>query len=135
MTNASASVTSARRRGAKPLNLGPDSSDSGRQVVHHLLGSEPQHVIAGSSERAVSAVVGRLPPCMIRAVDFDDEAHFGSEQVGDEPPEQRHLPAKRDAEAPAADGFEQARFGRRGSMAHVRRPLGEQASMLRAGVA
>ena len=94
------------------------------QVAHDELRLEPQDGVPGARQRAVAPSIG--PLLVIAAIDLDDEAQLGGEQVDDEPTEQGHLPAKCDAELPAAKCREEASLGSGGRAPHVRSALFEQ---------
>jgi hypothetical protein len=49
----------------------------------------------------------QVPPCMIPAIDFDDETQVRRKQVVDVPTADGHLPAKRHAEPPSAQSLEE----------------------------
>jgi hypothetical protein len=56
---------------------------------------------------------------MAETLDLDDEVHLGSQQVRDKPSEQRHLPAERDTDTPAAERLKEPRLGGRRRAAHL----------------
>jgi hypothetical protein len=112
---------------AKSLDRGKDAAHGGVQVGHHELRVEPEHEVPRAEEGAVTTCIGRVLSRMIDAVDLDNETHLGSEQVCNEPTEHRHLPAKRDAEPPAPQRFEEPSLGRRRSVPHLGRTPNEDA--------
>jgi len=114
------------RRGAEPLDLGGDEARSGLDVEHHELRVEPEDRVPRDGESPLTPRICRLPSRMIEAVDLDDEAHLGSEQVCDEPTKQRHLPTEGDTEGAAAERLEEPRFGRGGRVPHPGGVLGER---------
>jgi len=70
---------------------------------------------------------------VICAIDLDDQRQLGRQRVDDEPPEQRHLPAKRRTELRRPQRLEQARFRRRGRAPHLGSTLGKHTLAMGAG--
>ena len=98
-----------------------NARDGRWQVAHDELGLEPQDGVPSTCQRAVAPAIG--PLLVIAAIDLDDEPQLGGEQVDDEPTEQGHLPAKCDAELPAAKCREEPCLGSGRRVAHLRSAL------------
>ena len=79
--------------------------------MQDLFGGEAQHAIAGALQRPIPARISGAPSLMPRPIHFDDDLDRGRQKISHEAIEQRHLPAKQDAEALAANGGPKPRFG------------------------
>jgi len=77
------------------------------EVAQHEPRVEVQHRVPRPRERPIAACIRDRPACMISAIDLDDEAHLGGQEVRDEPTEQRHLPAERDTELSRTERLEE----------------------------
>jgi len=97
---------------------GANARQSRRQVAHDHLRLKPQHGVPRASERTVAPRIGFCSLLVVPAVDLDDEPQLWNEQVGDVLAEHGHLPAKRDAEPPAAHALEEQRLGGSGLVPH-----------------
>jgi len=113
------------RLGSKPLDLRCDARHGGSQVAHHELRIEPQHAVPRPSERPIPPRIGRRRSRVAETIDLDDEFHLESQEVDDEPTEQRYLSTKRDAQLPTAHRVEDPSLGQGGSAPHRGRALGE----------
>jgi hypothetical protein len=71
----------------------------------------PSDAISGALKRRITAGVSAGAPTVVRAIDLDHETLRGSQEVRDETPEQRHLPAKHDAEPPPANALPEELLG------------------------
>jgi len=75
----------------------PHREDGRGEIAHDEFGLEPNYEVAGARELSISAGIRGHAPCVIAAIDLDDEACARRVEVSDEA-EQGDLPPERDAE-------------------------------------
>ena len=130
---------SARKGGLSPASpqdrdLRTDASDDRFDIGHHLCHIEPKYAIPRAYQGPIAPLIEPLACTVVEPIDLDDELHLGSEQIENEPTEQRDLSSKRDPDSPTAEGMKENLFGGSGGVTHDCRALIElQASGLRNG--
>jgi len=97
-------------------DLSTDASHDRFDIGHHICHIEPKHVIPGIDENPIAPLIEPLASTVVEPIDFDDELHLGSEQIDDEPTEQRDLPPKRDSEPPTAKSVKEHLLGSGGGI-------------------
>lgn len=103
----------------------PDTLDRQGQLVHHQLGVEPKHAVAGALQGFIPARIGALAQQVVASIHLDCEARSGRAEIDDVTTD-GHLPAKLHAEATTPNGLPEALLRSGGSETHVPRSRGEQ---------
>lgn len=75
----------------------PHHEDCCREIAHDEFGVKPNNAIASARELSMTLGIRGHAPCVIAAIDLDDEPRRRRIEVRDEA-EQRNLPTKGDAE-------------------------------------
>ena len=102
----------------QPRDLCTDANHDWFDIGHHVCHIEPKHVIPGRNESPIAPLIKPLASTVVEPIDFDDELHLGSEQIDDEPTEQRDVPPKRDACPAAAESLKEHLLGSGGGATH-----------------
>lgn len=66
-----------------PLERRAHTSDGLREIFHDELRRQPHHPPPAAPECTIAARVRRAPRCVIRAINFDDDARRGHGEVRD----------------------------------------------------
>lgn len=103
----------------------PQARYRDRQSALHALRLQAQDPIPRTHELTLPTGIRTRAVGMIAAINLDDEAHRRREEIHDEAPKQRHLPAKRDTELAGTQSAPEQLFRVRGSAAHAMRVSGE----------
>src|SRR5690606_15571901 len=102
---------------------------SGLDIPLDQLRGQTEDAISEASERGVSARVSRRTPSVVLAIDLDHESRLRRDEVGDVAAE-HDLPAKRYAEARAAQVVPEQRLRTGGRGAHAVSPLRQERGAL-----
>jgi hypothetical protein len=94
-------------------------------VPNHQLSLKPQDTIPQTRQHTVAASIRRAALLVAAAVNFHDQLGTRRYEVGNEPPH-HHLPAKRHAQLPLANGFPQLLLWPRRVGPHELRALGQK---------
>ena len=105
---------------------GLDAGDSDRGCVEHEAGFEAQDSVAKSGEHAVATSVGPGATEMGGAIDFDNEASRGSQEVGDIATGEGNLATERDPELATREQPPERGFRGGWRVTHGVRTLGEE---------
>jgi len=104
----------------------PNASDGHAGLLQDEPSLKPQDAITQAPKHAVPAGVSLLAPSVTAAINFDDQASRRRDEVSDEAPTKRHLPAEGNAEFLAREQPPESGFGRSGKEPHAMSALCEK---------
>jgi len=113
----SAARSSEQRRAHASHGCGDVSHDERR--------IQPEHAVARASQHRVTARIRSHPLRVTPAIDLNHEPRRGRIEIRNEPPKQRHLPPKYNAQPPPADPGPKQLFRASLRSAHATSPLVE----------
>jgi hypothetical protein len=117
-----------------PFECRPDALDRRGQITHDKLGLNSEDAIPGARQHGVTLRISPRPLDMISAVDLNHEPLSWRQEVGDKPPEQRHLAPKHDAQLTPTNSAPKKPFGGSRRRPHQPRSRREPVRLLWASV-
>jgi hypothetical protein len=107
------------------LQRRPNARHSQLRLLHDELSFEPEHAVTQAPKHAVPAGVSPAAAFVARPIHFYYQASGRSDEVSDEAPAQRHLPAESNAQFLAGDEAPESGFWRSRRVPHAVGSFGE----------